>query len=422
METKNKKTGGQPDGRNKNTFERLERHLYKSSYRMNSGQWSVYYVAVFKDWAGKMRRIRLSADLKTARILLKELEVKNDKKIDLDAEKKAKQQRENAMTIAKWIPLCKQLPEMCTKKNGQLRRSLDRDNQLYAHIIRLMGGRQLAEISRADLETYKVKRGSETLFRCGKWTKVPVSSGTIRNELAALRRVLNLARLHKDEMAKKHGIVYQVSDVSFEGVLPNAQTRERPLKVSEKKTLLPACSPWLRKLLIVAMETCLSRGDLLRLTWDDIDWDDGVIVPGGGRKKTQVRQIAPLTETVRTILEEIKQERKGSKVENIAGTGLVFVRDDGRPISGNAITKALHKACKRAKVRNFRFHDTRHTAKTEWARKGIPVEAAMLAAGHSSIQMHQAYVHLQKSDIGKAFGTSKFYNGFKTDSDASVKG
>jgi site-specific recombinase XerD len=149
----------------------------------------------------------------------------------------------------------------------------------------------------------------------------------------------------------------------------------------------------------------------LRLTWDDIDWDDGVIVPGGGRKKTQgVRQIAPLTETVRTILEEIKQDRKRSKVENIAGTGLVFVRDDGRRISGNAITKVLHKACKRAKVRNFRFHDTRHTAKTEWARKGIPVEAAMLAAGHSSIQMHQAYVHLQKSDISKAFGTSKFYN------------
>jgi Phage integrase family len=170
--------------------------------------------------------------------------------------------------------------------------------------------------------------------------------------------VLNLPRLHKDQMAKKHGIVYQVSDVSFEGVLPNGQTRERPLKVSEKKTLLPACSPWLRKLLIVAMETCLSRSDLLRLTWDDIDWDDGVIVPGGGRKKTQVRQIAPLTETVRTILEEIKQDRKRSKVENIAGTGLVFGRDDGRPISGNAITKALHKACKRAKVRNFRFHDT----------------------------------------------------------------
>jgi integrase len=282
---------------------------------MNNGQWSVYYVAVFKDWTGKNRRIRLSTDLKTARILLKELEVKNDKKIDLDAEKKAKQQRENAMTIAKWIPLCKRLPEMHTKKNGQPRRSLDRDNQLYAHIIRLMGNKQLAEISRADLEAYKKARGSETLFRCGKWTKVPVSSGTIRNELAALRRVLNLARLHKNEMAENNGIVYQVSDLSFEGILPNAHTRARPLKASEKKTLLPACSPWLRRSLIVAMETCLSRGDLLRLTWDDIDWDEGVIVPGGGRKKTQVRQVAPLTETVRSILEEIKQEATWSSAD-----------------------------------------------------------------------------------------------------------
>jgi integrase len=422
MEKKNKKTGGQRDARNENSFQRIETHLYKSSHRMNNGQWSVYYLAVFKDWTGKNRRIRLSADLKTARILLKELEVKNDKKVDLDAEKKAKQQRENAMTIAKWMPLCEQLPEMHTKKNGQPRRSLDRDNQLYAHIIRLMGNKQLAEISRVDLEAYKKTRGSETLFRCGKWTKVPVSSGTIRNELAALRRVLNLARLHKNEMAEKNGIVYQVSDVSFEGILPNAHTRERPLKASEKKTLLPASSPWLRRLLIVAMETCLSRGDLLRLTWDDIDWDEGVIVPGGGRKKTQVRQVAPLTETVRSILEEIKQERKHSKIGTLVATGLVFVRDDGRPISGNALTKALHKACKRAKVRDFRFHDTRHTAKTEWARKGIPVEAAMLAAGHSSVQMHQAYVHLQKSDIAKAFGTSKFYNGFKTESEASGNG
>ena len=35
-----------------------------------------------------------------------------------------------------------------------------------------------------------------------------------------------------------------------------------------------------------------------------------------------------------------------------------------------------------------------------------------------------AYVHLQNSDIGKAFGTLKVlsYNGFKTGSEASVKG
>ena len=73
-------------------------------------------------------------------------------------------------------------------------------------------------------------------------------------------------------------------------------------------------------------------------------------------------------------------------------------------ISGNMIHKALRKACKRPGVKDFRFHDTRHTAKTEWARRGIPVEAAMLGAGHKSVQMHQAYVHLQASDVGKPSG------------------
>ncbi len=40
----------------------------------------------------------------------------------------------------------------------------------------------------------------------------------------------------------------------------------------------------------------------------------------------------------------------------------------------------------------------------KWAQKGIPAEAAMLAAGHSSVQMHNRYIHLQRSDVAKAFG------------------
>jgi integrase len=41
-------------------------------------------------------------------------------------------------------------------------------------------------------------------------------------------------------------------------------------------------------------------------------------------------------------------------------------------------------------VKDFHFHDTRHTIKTSWARRGIPVEAAMLGAGHKTVAMHQA--------------------------------
>ena len=67
-------------------------------------------------------------------------------------------------------------------------------------------------------------------------------------------------------------------------------------------------------------------------------------------------------------------------------------------------------------MEDVRFHDFRHCAKTRWADEGIHVDAAMLAAGQKSVQMHQLYVHMQSSNVAKAFGTSKkFYDSFTTD-------
>ena len=63
------------------------------------------------------------------------------------------------------------------------------------------------------------------------------------------------------------------------------------------------------------METALSEGDLIRLEVDDVDWDEGVIVPGGGRKKTHLRQAAPLTAVVRGLFEEVKHEHRQAKVK-----------------------------------------------------------------------------------------------------------
>ena len=333
------------------TFERVERHLYRHRYLMRNGQWSVNYVAVFRDHTGKDRRIKLSHDLKTARQLLKELEVRNDKKEDLDAEKKAKQQRQELMTLSKWAAIYQGLPEVKQK------RSVDRDIQMLKHLTRHLGDKPLTEIRRENLFNYIEKRRGETLFRCGDWTTVPVKDGTIRNELAILRHVLNVARSREIE----------TSNVSFENVLPDATTRQRTLKSDERKRLLEASPVWLRRLLLTAMETALSEGDLIRLELDDVDWDEGVIVPGGGRKKTHVRQAAPLTAVVRALFEEMKHEYRQAKVKNLSTACLVFTKD-GKPISANMIHKAIRKACKTASVKDFRFHDTRHIAKTAWAR------------------------------------------------------
>jgi integrase len=325
---------------------------------------------------------------------LREYEQLNDERKPLVLEqerlaaeaKKAEAAKSSAMTVRKFAPIYLALPEMKAKD------SADRDKQLSDHIVRLMGDKFLAEISRQDLFDYIDKRRGETLFRCGEWTAIRVSDGTIKNELSCLRHMLNLARRYKDDMAKKN-IRYDVAAVSFD-VMPEPNHRQRVLKGSERQRLLKETPVWIRRLFIVALETCLSRGDLLRLRWEDIDEESGTIMPDGGRVKSEVEQATPLTNAVKKVLANIKRERQHANVHNLETAHLVFVREDGSAITGDMMNKAQLKAFDRADVKDFHFHDTRHTIKTSWARRGIPVEAAMLGAG-------------QASDVGKAFHTAK---------------
>jgi hypothetical protein len=41
------------------------------------------------------------------------------------------------------------------------------------------------------------------------------------------------------------------------------------------------------------------------------------------------------------------------------------------------------------------------------ARIGVPVDIAMKASGHSSVQMHKRYVDLGAADVANAFGISQ---------------
>jgi integrase len=364
----------------KQTLECIAPHLYRCTYQISTGEWSTRFYGIFTDWQGKRRKKPLGADLKIARKTLDRLMGENAIEKDFDAVKP------EGMIIGEWADSYFDLAEVKTK------RSLNRDRQHVAHIKRHLGSKLLADLGREDLFRYKNERSEEYIIRNDKPASKKVSDSTIKLELSCLRRMVNLAG--------QKGL--KVSGLSFRGVLPTVKGRERIMSERETKRLFAACPLWLKRLGEASLETCLSEGDLIRLTDDMIDEDQGVIVPDGGRCKTEVAQMAPLTERFREIVAEIHQERKRSKVKNIGG--LVFTREDGRAINKDMITGTLKRICKKASVKDFRFHDFRHCAKTAWARRGIGVEAAMLAAGHASPQMHQHYIHLQRSDVAKAFG------------------
>jgi len=100
-----------------------------------------------------------------------------------------------------------------------------------------------------------------------------VSRSTVTNELATLRKYLRRA-------------VPELLQVMPAMKLPKKGERNRVLNPDEYQRLLAAAPLWFRRVLIVAFETCLSQGDLLRLTDDMVDEKAGVIVPRHGRIKT----------------------------------------------------------------------------------------------------------------------------------------
>jgi len=96
------------------------------------------------------------------------------------------------------------------------------------------------------------------------------------------------------------------------------------------------------------------------------------------------RQVAPLKRRVAKILNGIEADLKQAKSETSTDW---FKRANGKWVAKDAIAGTLKRACRDAKVKNFRCHDLQHCAKPHGS-KGHSGESAKLAARHSSFHLH----------------------------------
>jgi len=389
----------------KEKFQKVARHLYLRQYKTAAGDTTTLYYARFVCRLKRCpRTFPLGSSLDGAKDTLKEFEYWDSKHYDFDLdaehivrkpepiepEPKPRDGKSEPFTFFEWAAKFQTFDDVMRK------RSLTDDlRMIRLHLEPFFGAMTLTTIQREDLSRYIDERMKKTVIRCGKASVVKVNRGTVSNELSCLRRMLNVAL--------REG--YRVSVPSFEDLIVRTKRGGRALEANEQKKVLAVYAPWMRRLVEFAKETCLSEGDLLRLTDDMINREKGFIVPDGGRKKTDVEQVSPLTARARAILDEIKAERRIRAVVPL--NGRVFTREDGRPITKDMIQAQVEKAIKTTGVKKFTFHNYRNTALTEWARRGIPVDVAMKASGHSSVQMHKRYVDLQANDVANAFGTAE---------------
>ncbi len=171
--------------------------------------------------------------------------------------------------------------------------------------------------------------------------------------------------------------------------LTEPRGRVRYLSDSERERLLTACkgSSWARLYLLVlmAITTGGRRGELLGLRWCDIDTERGeAILHDTKNGERRVLVLLP------QVLDELA---KFAPKDAATSPALVF-RSRLRPSQPFAFKSAWCEAVAQAELRDFHFHDLRHTFASYSAQHGASLLELADALGHKTLKMVQRYSHL----------------------------
>lgn len=168
--------------------------------------------------------------------------------------------------------------------------------------------------------------------------------------------------------------------------LPKGRTRF--LDDSEREKLLIACksskNPYLYTIVILGISTGMRRGEILNLTWPDIDFERERIILRE-TKNGEVR-ILPLVGLAQQLLRELE------KFRNINSFLLFPGKDPKSPID---FRSAWVVAMKKAAIMDFTFHSIRHTFASYCMMDGSSLNDVADLLGHkSSHSVTKRYCHL----------------------------
>ena len=172
--------------------------------------------------------------------------------------------------------------------------------------------------------------------------------------------------------------------------LPEARPRTRFLSKDEFKRLLSASAPHLRPLIGMAVETGMRLEELLSLKWEQVDLD-----------RREVRLTVTKSSKPRVIPLSDRAVATVAASPCIAASPYVF----SNPQTGRRYRNLRHsfrKACSRAGISDFRWHDLRHTFASWHVQSGTDLYRLSRILGHSTLQMSARYAHLATEHLHQA--------------------
>lgn len=247
-----------------------------------------------------------------------------------------------------------------------------RDRGCFCHLLAFFGNCSLADITSRKINEYKEHRLTH------------VSSQSVVKELGILRNAFNVA-IKEWEWCKDN----PVSRISMPK-LP--QGRVRHLDKKGLNDLLSASESWFRPIVLTAVYTGMRQGNILSLTWKQVDLQGRYITLE--ETKNGERQLIPMHEELSRVFMGLSKVR-------LLGSDLVFHRD-GRPLKKMTVSRALKRACSIAGIEDFRFHDLRHTFASLLIEAGEELYTVQRLLGHKDGRMTQRYAHMKYEKLARA--------------------
>lgn len=178
--------------------------------------------------------------------------------------------------------------------------------------------------------------------------------------------------------------------------------RDRRLSSEEERKLLEAAradeNPYVEPAIILALETSMRRGELLALTFDDIDRERRHAIVRDSKNGRSRR--VPLSSRALQVIDALPRTESGRLLE----------------LSANALKIAFFRRVIPASgVVDFHFHDFRHEAISRLAESGkFQMIELQAISGHRDNRMLQRYAHLCSGKLAEKMdsireGTVKHY-------------
>lgn len=263
-------------------------------------------------------------------------------------------------------------------KSGQVQgATFEKYESFYKHIARRFAERKLSDIKKSDIEKFLTELKDKHF-----------SLWTIKGIKAEISSILDFA-IDEDHLQK---------NVAKNVRLPKIeQHRKKPVHVEEFKEFLEASKGSRLQIAIpLLFLTGCRRGELLALTWDDIDFKKNVIHINkeyvidkvNGSKKAVMRdhtkteagqRIVPLCKELKKVLTDF---HKG------AGAGTKYIlqcKRKEKPIYPRNLTDAIGKWCKSLHIKGITPHSFRHGYAWNLLNSGVQPEDIKNLLGHRDL-------------------------------------